>query len=101
MHVCNVWQVARSVDRRTLLPFSAHPRPATIENRYDVIGTLCDAVGSEMAEPEHVAILMPPLLEKWSALDDDSAWALNPLLHCFTCIAGSLRGAFAEFAEPL
>jgi len=53
---------------------------------YDAIGTLADAVGGELNKPEHVAILMPPLVSRWNALANDDK-GLFPLLECFTSIA--------------
>lgn len=47
---------------------------------YDAIGTLADAVGSDLGQPAYLEILMPPLIERWMALDDLDA-DLVPLLE--------------------
>mmetsp|Transcript_74295 Transcript_74295/g.124000 ORF Transcript_74295/g.124000 Transcript_74295/m.124000 type:complete len:895 (+) Transcript_74295:39-2723(+) len=67
---------------------------------YDAIGTLADAVGSELDRPQYVSILMPPLIERWSVLRDDDK-GLFPLLECFTSIAQALGVGFQQFAEPV
>ncbi|KAG6536071.1 hypothetical protein ZIOFF_001113 [Zingiber officinale] len=67
---------------------------------YDAIGTLADAVGSELNQPKYLEILMPPLIAKWQQLanaDKD----LFPLLECFTSIAQALGPGFSQFAEPV
>ncbi len=43
-------------------------------------------VGGALNSPEHVQILMPPLIEKWNGITDDDK-SLLPLLECFTSIA--------------
>lgn len=37
---------------------------------YDAIGTLADAVGNALNQPQHINILMPPLIAKWQSVDD-------------------------------
>ncbi|XP_042462672.1 transportin-1-like isoform X3 [Zingiber officinale] len=53
---------------------------------YDAIGTLADAVGSELNQPKYLEILMPPLIAKWQQLTNSDK-DLFPLLECFTSIA--------------
>ncbi|MCO5611248.1 hypothetical protein L7F22_065500 [Adiantum nelumboides] len=67
---------------------------------YDAIGTLADAVGSDLNEAKHLGILMPPLIEKWQQLRDSDR-DLFPLLECFTSIAQALGPGFAQYAEPV
>ena len=47
---------------------------------YDAVGTLADAVGSALANPTYVEILMPPLIKRWGKLKDDDE-DLIPLLE--------------------
>jgi len=47
---------------------------------YDAIGTLADAVGNALENPQFVNILMPPLLARWQGLADDDD-DLIPLLE--------------------
>jgi len=67
---------------------------------YDAVGTLANSVGSELNRPEYIAILMPPLIEKWNQLSDNDK-NLFPLLECLTSIAQALGPAFQNFAEPV
>lgn len=47
---------------------------------YDAIGTLADAVGRALSNPQYVEILMPPLTGRWNKLQDDDD-DLIPLLE--------------------
>ncbi|KAJ8490368.1 hypothetical protein OPV22_012089 [Ensete ventricosum] len=67
---------------------------------YDAIGTLADAVGSELNQPKYLDILMPPLIAKWQQLANSDK-DLFPLLECFTSISQALGPAFSQFAEPV
>ncbi|XP_074589452.1 transportin-1-like [Curcuma longa] len=67
---------------------------------YDAIGTLADAVGSELNQPKYLEILMPPLIAKWQQLTNSDK-DLFPLLECFTSIAQALGPGFSQFAEPV
>nr|PNR26375.1 hypothetical protein PHYPA_030950 [Physcomitrium patens] len=67
---------------------------------YDAIGTLADAVGSELNNPKYLEILMPPLISKWQQLSDNDK-DLFPLLECFTSIAQALGPGFIQYAEPV
>lgn len=67
---------------------------------YDAIGTLADAVGSELNDPKYLEILMHPLISKWQQLPDTDR-DLFPLLECFTSIAQALGPGFTQYAEPV
>ena len=67
---------------------------------YDAIGTLADAVGGALNTPEHVGVLLPPLVERWNGITDDDK-SLFPLLECFTSIAQALGPGFTTFAQPV
>ncbi|GAV77247.1 HEAT domain-containing protein/IBN_N domain-containing protein/HEAT_EZ domain-containing protein [Cephalotus follicularis] len=67
---------------------------------YDAIGTLADAVGTELNKPSYLQILMPPLIAKWQQLPNSDK-DLFPLLECFTSIAQALGTGFSHFAEPV
>ncbi|KAI9568792.1 armadillo-type protein [Boletus coccyginus] len=64
---------------------------------YDAIGTLADAVGRALSNPQYVEILMPPLTGRWNKLqdgDDD----LIPLLECLSSVAIAMGPGFAPYA---
>jgi transportin-1 len=57
---------------------------------YDAMGTLADAVGSELNQPQFIYLLMPPLITKWNELSDKDT-DLFPLLEvCLTYCVNSL-----------
>jgi hypothetical protein len=47
---------------------------------YDAVGTLADAVGRALSNPQYVDILMPPLTARWNKLPDGDE-DLIPLLE--------------------
>lgn len=47
---------------------------------YDALGTLADAVGSQLNRPQFIYLLMPPLISKWNELSDKDT-DLFPLLE--------------------
>jgi len=67
---------------------------------YDTIGTLAEAVGSDLNKAEHVQVLMPPLMTKWNALRNDDR-NIFPLLECLTSVAQALGMGFAPYAQPV
>lgn len=67
---------------------------------YDTLGALADAVGSELAAPDHVALLMPPLINRWNVLADDDL-SLVPLLECLTTVFRALGPASEQFVLPI
>lgn len=61
---------------------------------YDALGTLADAVKSELNQPRFIYLLMPPLISKWNELSDKDT-DLFPLLevnkkkktsYCLCCV---------------
>eukprot|EP01027_Heterolobosea_sp_BB2_P015739 GEZU01022513.1.p1 GENE.GEZU01022513.1~~GEZU01022513.1.p1 ORF type:complete len:446 (-),score=191.52 GEZU01022513.1:491-1717(-) len=67
---------------------------------YDAVGTLADAVGSDLNNPDSINLLMPPLMHKWNVLQDTDK-NLFPLLECLTSVAGALGSGFIPFAPPV
>ena len=67
---------------------------------YDAIGTLADSVEGAMNQPDIIAVLMPPLLSKWSTIPDDSR-EIFPLLECLASVAQALGPGFGVFAAPI
>ena len=67
---------------------------------YDAVGTLADAVGSELNQPEYLQLLMPPLITKWNAVTDDDR-SLFPMLECLTSIAQALGRGFTPYAPAV
>jgi transportin-1 len=48
---------------------------------YDALGTLADSVGSALGAPAYLAILMPPLIDRWQRIEHDDDNDLVPLLE--------------------
>eukprot|EP01111_Echinosteliopsis_oligospora_P010028 TRINITY_DN3042_c0_g1_i1.p1 TRINITY_DN3042_c0_g1~~TRINITY_DN3042_c0_g1_i1.p1 ORF type:complete len:473 (+),score=115.85 TRINITY_DN3042_c0_g1_i1:949-2367(+) len=67
---------------------------------YDALGSLADCVGDQLNRPDLIAILMPPIINKWNALADNDR-NLLPLLECLTAIALALGPGFLPFAQPV
>ena len=67
---------------------------------YDCLQTLADNVGSEMAQPELVDLLMPVLIQRWNKIQDDSR-EMFPLLGCLGYIAMAYGDVFSQFAPPI
>jgi transportin-1 len=63
---------------------------------YDALGTLADAVGNALENPNYVEILMPPLIRRWGLLDDDDE-DLIPLLEVEYLCPRSKWLAYTEF----
>ncbi|CAO3619625.1 unnamed protein product [Mucor fragilis] len=67
---------------------------------YDALGTLADAVGSQLNQPQFIYLLMPPLISKWNELSDKDA-DLFPLLECLSNITAALGPGFIQYVEPV
>jgi transportin-1 len=67
---------------------------------YDCVQTLAEHVGSALAQPELVDILMPALIERWKKVKDDSR-ELFPLLECLSYVSTAMRAKFEPFAAPI
>ncbi|KAK0565515.1 hypothetical protein OC861_003738 [Tilletia horrida] len=67
---------------------------------YDAIGTLADSVGNELNRPEYVQVLLPPLVEKWQALNDEDE-DLIPLLECMSSVTIAVGPGFLEYSPPV
>ncbi|KAI7899319.1 armadillo-type protein [Cokeromyces recurvatus] len=67
---------------------------------YDTIGTLADVVGEALNNPQYIDALMPPLINKWQEIADDST-DLFPLLECLSSVTTALGQGFKPFAEPV
>ena len=67
---------------------------------YDCLQTLADSVGSEMATPALVEMLMPVLIARWNKIPDDSR-EMFPLLGCLGYIAMAYGDTFSQFAPPI
>ncbi|KAI8968919.1 armadillo-type protein [Mycotypha africana] len=84
---------------QTNIAFSLYGR----KNRlilYDALGTLADAVGSELNRPDYINLLMPPLINKWNELSDHDT-DLFPLLECLSNITAALGSGFKQYVEPV
>lgn len=67
---------------------------------YDALGTLADSVGTALAAPGLLQILMPPLIERWQKLADDDQ-DLIPLLECLSSIVIAIGPAFLPYAPAI
>lgn len=68
---------------------------------YDCVQTFVEKMGGEvLAVAARMDVLLPPLMQKWSALEDDDV-ALWPLLECMATVAATLGEAFAPCAVPV
>eukprot|EP01133_Synstelium_polycarpum_P017492 gene17492-20870_t len=56
---------------------------------YDAVSTLAKVVGKELNKPEHIKVLIPPLLEKFNSLEDDNK-NLLPLLQCLNPVCSAI-----------
>ncbi|KAK4058210.1 hypothetical protein OIO90_000949 [Microbotryomycetes sp. JL221] len=57
---------------------------------YDAIGTLADAVGQALNNPNYIQVLMPPLLNKWQSMSD-----------CLSSVVIAVGNGFLPFAQPV
>lgn len=67
---------------------------------YDCVCTLADAAGGDFARPEHVNVLMPRLITRWNACQDDDE-GLIPLLECLSFVFRALGTASQSFVLPV
>ncbi len=67
---------------------------------YDCIQTLADNVGSDMAKPHLVELLMPVLIGRWNKVSDQSM-EMFPLLGCVGYVAAAYGDAFSPFAPTV
>ncbi|MBW0480886.1 hypothetical protein O181_020601 [Austropuccinia psidii MF-1] len=67
---------------------------------YDALGTLADSVGSALATPELLQVLMPSLIERWQKLTDDDP-DLIPLLECLSSVVVAIGPAFLPYAPAV
>ncbi|KAL2912933.1 hypothetical protein HK105_207604 [Polyrhizophydium stewartii] len=65
---------------------------------YDCLGTLADAVGPSLNNPQLIELFMPCLTTKWGQLPDDDS-GLFPLFECLSSIAIALGPGFAPYAQ--
>ncbi|KAJ2157862.1 hypothetical protein GGF46_004198 [Coemansia sp. RSA 552] len=67
---------------------------------YDAVGTLAEAVGPELNQPQYVQMLMPTILERWNNLQTYDQH-MFPLFECLSAIALSLGPGFKPYAQPI
>ncbi|KAJ2764320.1 hypothetical protein IWQ56_004532, partial [Coemansia nantahalensis] len=67
---------------------------------YDAVGTLAEAVGPELNQPQFVQMLMPALLERWNALQTDDQH-MFPVFECLAAVAMALGQGFSPYARPI
>jgi hypothetical protein len=75
-------------------------QPRNLVIVYDACGTLADQVGWELNKPEHLALLMPPLMAKWESIGDDDR-LLSPLLECLSSVVIALGPGFTQYVPPV
>ncbi|KAJ1673127.1 hypothetical protein EV182_005827 [Spiromyces aspiralis] len=62
---------------------------------YDAIGTLAEALGSDLNTPQNIETLMPTLMARWDALKEDDHDAF-PMFECLSAVALSLGHGFEQ-----
>ena len=67
---------------------------------YDCVQTLAEHVGSSLADPDLVSLLMPALIQRWNKVTDQSR-EMFPLLECLSYVATALGDSFSPFAKPI
>ncbi|KAI9501562.1 hypothetical protein GGI25_004044 [Coemansia spiralis] len=67
---------------------------------YDAVGTLAEAVGPELNQPQYVQMLMPPILERWDNLQADDQH-MFPLFECLSATALALGPGFKPYAQHI
>lgn len=66
---------------------------------FDAVGTLADQVGSDLNREDHIQVLMPVLIHKWSRVKDDDPM-LFPLFESLTYVSSALKQGFLPFVQP-
>lgn len=69
-------------------------------NLYDAVGTLAEAVKTNLNQQKYIDILMPPIIKKWNSLQDGDR-DLFPLLECLSSIAVALCEGFKPHSEAV
>lgn len=72
-------------------------RAKNLLNLYDCVQTLLDRVGPAVVDPKLINIILPPLMEKWSHIHDESQ-DLWPLFECISSVAASFGALFSPYA---
>ncbi len=67
---------------------------------YDCVQTLAEAIGPALATPALAELLMPALVKRYHAVNNQSR-ELFPLLECFSYVAMSLGKTFAPYAPEV
>ena len=67
---------------------------------YNVIETMARSVGSQLNKADYINLLMPPLIAKFNALQDDDK-DLMPLMECLASVAEALQSGFLPYLNPL
>lgn len=67
---------------------------------YDVVCTMADAVGNELANPDHLNVLMPLLIAQWNSVTDMEPVMLS-LLECLSHVFRALGIHSQQFAANL
>lgn len=75
-------------------------RSKNLFSLYDSVQTLLDRVGPAVVDPKLVNIILPPLMEKWTLIKDDSQ-DLWPLFECISSVAASFGALFAPYAADV
>lgn len=64
---------------------------------FDVVCALAEGVGNELANPEHMNVLMPLLISRWNALSDLDT-VMPPLLECLGYVFRAIGIRSQQFA---
>ena len=67
---------------------------------YDCVQTLAENIGTTLAQPELMDLIMPALLARWAKVSDRSR-ELFSLLECLSYVASSLGDYFSPYAPQI
>ena len=67
---------------------------------YDCVQTLAEHVGPSLQDPQLVATLMPPMLQRWDRASGHSS-ELFPLVECLSHVAQAVGRSFEPYAENI
>ena len=57
--------------------------------------------GSHLNKPDHVKLLMPPLISKWDTLKDDDDEELAPLMECLLSVIEVFQSGFLPYFDAV
>ena len=68
---------------------------------YDSLSTLAEAVGNVLGQPRFVAMIVPPIIQRWNDLMPTTDKHILPLMECLTSIATAMGAGFSPYTETV